>query len=832
MSRTLYLCSLAWVALAIGTLCFLVSNVGCQQKKSGAPDLNNGQAAQDILDRMVERYASASAYSDQSTLTLSYRLQGEDIEETHAYSTQWKQSGEFFAKWFKARLAGDEKQIVCRIIDIPTNNMDRQVVIQDVGNVGTFDRIFEDAIARHFICGTIDLPWAPDVQENPNDQIPAVWSLLTDQHKPIWLRSYHKVEKLKDQSLQGNACHRIAIDTLLGEYIAWIDQESSLLRRLEIPKGVMARELNQTEAVANIQIVVDFAGAKFAADELDASLALRTGENEKPVRYFVTLPERFPSKLIGQRVREFQLHALRGPDVTRQDVANKIVALLWFNGQEGEAACKAFNEVASRFVEFDDVQCFGVCADPASMATNEQVAALANYWRLNYPITRDLTPFGDDVFDVEMVPTVVVLGPDGRMQYYLRGDQGNLVADTIAAIDRLKQGVDIAVEMRQQYDDYLATYNKQVAAADPFRKRVPGNALEVKLRKQTRPHQIKITAAWTSQELVAPGNLLIADTSNGRRLFANDGWRTVVEFDLAGKTIARHPLEMPEGAAVSWLRSGTDAAGKAYFAACSMMDRQVFVFDEKWRLLFAYPKDAAADTGIADVQFVDGAPAQPPRLLVAFANGRSVHLVSLNAELLAESEPLVGTTSLAVLSSARDDFNVLTASQTGRLTRLNSHLKVQQALPRAEEKDFHLFGGRCGDLANDSEKAISFLSLGEHSDLALAVAVLDGEANPAGSLELEAGAFQDQVQFATFGDPLGDGDGQWLVARPDSTISIISAQGNLIDSFQYGKSINGIAAARNKDSGLLIVSTADGLEAWQIAPGSFSSARQEIPDYR
>ena len=832
MSRTLYLCSLAWVTLAIAALYFFISNLGCQQQKTESTDLNGGETAQRILDQMVERYATASAYADQATLTLSYRLQGQDFEETHSYSTQWKRSGEFYSRWFKARIAGDAKQLVCRIIDIPTNNMDRQIVIQDIGSVGTFDPILDDAIARHFICGTTDLPWAPDVQENPNDQIPAVWSLLTDQHKPIWLRSYHAVEKLKEQPLQGKVCHRIAIDTLLGEYVAWIEQESLLLRRLEIPKGVMARELNQTEAVANIEILVDFEAATFAAGELNADLAMQVDVHEKPVRYFVTLPEKFPSDLISQQVRDFQFHALRGTDVTRQELSNKITAFLWFNGQGGEAACKAFNEVADRFVEFDDVFFFGVCADPISMANDEQVAALANYWRLNYPIVRDLAPYGERVFDVQMVPTVVVLGADGRLQYYLRVDQGSLVADTIAAIDRLKQGVDIAAEMRQQYDDYLVTYNKQIAAANPFRKSASGNTLEVKLRRQTRPARIKMEQAWTSAELVAPGNLLITVTSDGQRLFANDGWRTVVEFDLAGKTIARHPLDMPDGAAVSWLRSGNDSVGKAYFAACSMMDRQVFVFDQKWRLQGAYPQDASTENAIADVQFVDGDAAQPPRLLVAFAQDEAVHLISLQGELLAKSEPLRGTTSLAILPAERNGFEIVTASRTGRLTRLNSGLREQQPLPRSQESNFHLFGGRLQDLGGGAKKATSLLSLGEHNEFALTATVLDDQANPVGSLELEPGAFQDQVQFATFADPLADGEGQWLVARPDSTIALVSSHGNLIDSFQYGKAIKGIAAARNKDGGLLVISTPDGLEAWNIKPGNFSSAQRSLPAER
>jgi hypothetical protein len=799
-----------WGLLTCAAIVFSIWNLGCT-RTDNTNQQTSGPTAEQILVQMVQKYAEADSYQDRATLRLSYQLEGRPIEENFPLEIQWQRKQGFACKWFKSRLSGDQEQVVCRVIDIPTNNMDGQTVFQTRGSVGTFDTIFEDTIARHFICGSTDLPWAPDVQENPNDQISPIWALLTNEHKPLWLRSHNGLTRLNDDKIADQNCYRISVDTLLGEYVVWIDAKTFLLRRLIIPQGVMARELNQTQVVSGIEIVADFDQAEFKADLTTAIAALKVRENEKPTRYFVTLPEEFPSSLIGHRVRDFQLHALRGSDVGRDDLKNQISVFLWFSGVDGEKVCKAFNEVAHRFVRFDDVRCFGVCSDPESIASDQAVAQRVGAWQLNYPVTRDLIPCGESVFDIQLVPTIVVLGPDNRMQFYATADNDNVIQDAIAAIDRLKQGDDIAAEMHAQYEDYLTTYQKQLAVANPFRKVASVNTLEVKLRRATQPQRIKLKQLWTSEELVAPGNLTVADVNGQTHLFAHDGWRTIVELDLQGNTIARHPLDLPADAAVAWLRTGKDTDGQTYFAACSMMDRRLFVFDQSWKLRFVYPQSSSELTGIADLRFIDGDAQQPARLLVAMHNEQGVRMLDLDGTLIAQSPRIDGTTSLALVTLNDNQLGILAANESGKATLLNEELQPISATLIEQSDLRYLFDGKLKNAA-----IRSLLSLGDHGEFALQATIHSEIGAPVGSLELVPGAFQDQVQFACYGDPLHDLVGAWVIARPDSTVYLISARGNLIDSFQYGKAIRGINVTVASEQGMLLVSTADGIEAWQI----------------
>ena len=110
--------------------------------------------------------------------------------------------------------------------------------------------------------------------------------------------------------------------------------------------------------------------------------------------------------------------------------------------------------------------------------------------------------------------------------------------------------------------------------------------------------------------------------------------------------------------------------------------------------------------------------------------------------------------------------------------------------------------------------------------------MLDANLQPVGNAELAQGVFREQVQFAAFDDAIEDGVGQWFIARPDSSVYVISANGSKIDSFRHGKSIRGIDIASTREGGLLILATSDSLEAFRIGSRGQSAARLANPDQR
>jgi hypothetical protein len=61
-----------------------------------------------------------------------------------------------------------------------------------------------------------------------------------------------------------------------------------------------------------------------------------------------------------------------------------------------------------------------------------------------------------------------------------------------------------------------------------------------------------------------------------------------------------------------------------------------------------------------------------------------------------------------------------------------------------------------------------------------------------------------------------DGAGQWLLPGADGSIHILSADGRLFDKFNYGAALQGLATVEINGQPVLVVASANGLEAWRV----------------
>jgi len=61
------------------------------------------------------------------------------------------------------------------------------------------------------------------------------------------------------------------------------------------------------------------------------------------------------------------------------------------------------------------------------------------------------------------------------------------------------------------------------------------------------------------------GNILVVEAAEQpTRIMVVEGWRTVAELDATGKLVARHALDLPEQAAITYLRTAIDRSGKRF----------------------------------------------------------------------------------------------------------------------------------------------------------------------------------------------------------------------------------------------------------------------------
>ncbi len=84
------------------------------------------------------------------------------------------------------------------------------------------------------------------------------------------------------------------------------------------------------------------------------------------------------------------------------------------------------------------------------------------------------------------------------------------------------------------------------------------------------------------------------------------------------------------------------------------------------------------------------------------------------------------------------------------------------------------------------------------------------------SYPLPRGIHQYPVEPVTTGQLLGEGPRQWLVAAADGSIHMLASDGTLIDRFNYGAPLTGLAATAWNGKRVLLVATERAVDAWQV----------------
>ena len=81
------------------------------------------------------------------------------------------------------------------------------------------------------------------------------------------------------------------------------------------------------------------------------------------------------------------------------------------------------------------------------------------------------------------------------------------------------------------------------------------------------------------------------------------------------------------------------------------------------------------------------------------------------------------------------------------------------------------------------------------------------------------------IEVISTADLSGDGSKEWLIAGPDGSVHVLSADGKQVDKFNTGSTMAGLAAGKFGDQRVLLISKVldkpqgdvkGTLEAWQV----------------
>lgn len=792
-------------ALAAGLAC---AAAGCQPDaqptSSNEHDTRSSNSAprsqaEHLLDRMQQTYRSATSYADVGELKITVIEDNETKElPSPTLSVTIERPNKFRVHAYSASVVSDGEQLRASIDDL-----EDQVLLQPAPKRLSLEAIFPDPTLAEVVRGQLDL--AP----------PQLDLLVADDGLERRWSQGAVPKQLSDEKLDGTLAHRIEVDAKGGKLVYWIDPKTSVLRRLDLPSDDIAAKLGADPKRVKFQLSAVFKAARLnqqvGKDAFDFD-----PRGAKLVRRFVPPPPRAPSPILGSQPEAFAFRNLAGDEVTRDQLKGKVVVLdVWATWcQPCFVALPHVDRAYQKYKSNPKVAFLAVNADDATV-TNDQVKESFETAKLSLPIVRDTEDLTGRIFKVEGFPTTIILGLDGTVQVATTGynPAEDLTKELSEKIDTLLDGKSLAPEVLHKYELEREQYEKLLADA-----LVGANTLieipQTKLADRSEPENLKLTRLWKTSDIKAPGNILpFEGKEKAQQIGVIDGSRSVVLLSADGKSLESHDLAIPPTAAVSYLRTGVDRNGRRYFAAFASTQQQLYLFSEDWKLLVTYP-ESGAHAGIADVQLADLNGDGEPELCVGYMGEVGVQAVSLAGERQWSNRKFENVLHLAVLPpNQQQQRSLICTSGKGTLAILDHTGKLldDAEIPQRAIHSVYTAGDQ-PDAADDL-CALSAREVGATTVLGIS---LEDKPHEVWHYQLPEGLHQMPIDMVTHGRLLGDADAQWIIAAPDGSVHILGVDGKLVDRFNYGAELAGLAVADIEGSAALLIASKQGVEALRL----------------
>ena len=389
-------------------------------------------------------------------------------------------------------------------------------------------------------------------------------------------------------------------------------------------------------------------------------------------------------------------------------------------------------------------------------------------------------------------------------------------------LGKLLAGEDIYQEAMKQYQEQIEELKQFAESTKKDLADVnPNDGVKVPLPKtetapRSEPRVLKLAPAWKCPDLKMPGNILVLDGPNGpERLLVIENGTSVAEVGLDGKLIAMHPLELAEKEVVGSLRTAMGADGHRYFVAFLVSQQRCHVFDEKWKLVAHFPKDALEHphSGISDVRLGDLDGDGKLKMYVSYWGVVGVQGVSLDGNLIWRNRTAVSSVACLALGAAdtKGRCDLYCADNSGALIVLDAKGERRGDLKIGGQLFFRIANV---DLRGDGKPLWCGLAATKPG-VATAIGF-----SPAGeelwNYPLPVGVPSQPIEPIITGKVTHNAADQWLLPGPDGSIHILSADGKPLDKFNYGAVLQGLATFQIGGQPMLVVASPNGLEAWKV----------------
>ena len=772
---------------------------------------------EELLTKLRTTYAAAKSYSDNATLVERgvSRSRGSltEIPFTHLsllfarpnrYAISYEDAIPSSQGTTKYRVVSDGQRIRSAASELP-----EQIHEAIAPRETTTDNLIPEPELRQAI-----------LQVAIENLFPQLAMLLAhDAEKPIFPRASH-TEMLPEQTIGAVLCYRVAMTEPEGKRILWIDKEKLILRRMEIPIEGQREILDPTKQFSSFSVDLDLEDVTLDPEFDDAAVTLVVPETGRLVRRFVPPAPEGPSEDLGKPVKEFAFTDVAGTKVTPASLAGKVCVLDFW--KTDCPPCKANTpELEAAFQEFkdaEDVAFYGVSTDPKGLDT-KAVEKTLQAWGATFPVLRDLDKNVFYDLGVQATPTLMLVGPDGRLLSRRVGmlESGD---ELVKKIRQIQAGEDLVLEAKDQHAKQLEQHEAILQAATLKNSLVgeQGPAAEIKTRKL--PEDLKVEQLWKAKltNLSKPGDVAVLTTLRGepQEILVLDNGQTVVRYDNEGRQLGRVELPSHEEQQHGFIRTAVDAAGARWFLVSGVGWQQVFLYDKDWKLLFAFPDEP--HSGVGDARFFDLKSSGVPTMLVGYRGGRGVQAGTLEGQRMWVNRHLDHVLQVAAGPLAESsDQSLWCTSTRGTVFEISAEGKSQQ--------EFAVVGHTMVALAVATQAGqhcgISLIKPGQY-----ALVAFNDKGDVSWSYELPPGEYAgpippiQAIHHSAYDD-------YRVVAGPDGSLHFVGEDGKLIDRFDYGDAIAGLATVSSKDGTILFVSADNRLTAWRLT--SFQKEAKSAP---
>ena len=817
-----------------------------QQEKSQPLDIAKlppliprpGADARKLLEEMVKTYKDATSYADYGYIEIKFQQPdgtvGADMRNcTFAYIKPNKvrmeiHRGQLISDGtLFAALAAGNSELFGQVIEkkAPT-----QITIKD---------LYSD----FHLAGLMDLGVPPEVIFSP-PQLVLLFAkdplqTLVPKGADIFMGQPDYV--LSRDGLSAYRCDKVeVVDKLTGRRTYWIEWDTHILMRMEID----AERIRDTE-VKPLAFKIELQDAVINAEIGSEAFMMQKPLASTIVSEFV-LPEHMMLGKVpdGTICFDTEKQAVMLASPTQKNVT---VAVLFVTDPQAAEVCQAalqsLQQLSQAYTNNTNVHFFPVSVD-SNAVSDATIAETLKNWGITLTYLRQSDQEMMTRLGLTDVPTVVILGPNGLLQFVNTGvlpskTLGEFVDSALAGNNPYLSVLNLLQNLKNDFHQAIDDFVRY----DIFR-------IEpeyVQIAERTEPKTFTLTEYWRRNDLVSPGNPHVVD--GGSLLIPHDFQKISVLRGTDGKTLEVNenhdpatmtPEGIPSDMPLHFLRNASAPDGQRYFVVTGINQRQLFVLDKNLQQVMTWPQ--AADVGkfeIASVQMADLNHDETPEIVIGY------RVQSENSQRLAALDLSGKTLWVNDSVTEPDQVIVVMKNKAPHIWVVNRFYDETNALIEFDAqgqklREWHIdpVGGLiwkifAADLNGDGNSEVLAV-LPREGGMIVAEINTDSRVGSDASQKpllwehvISPGSHGvKSFEFVTSGDVNGDTFGEWCVVAADGTIYFIDRTGTLLDSFATGQQLSGIGIVPGGSNAFLVLTTSkdnyenniaqDAVIAWEM----------------